>query len=222
MVKRSVCFVGDELMLGLRDPDGFGWPQRLTRAERAHGHALVPYVLGIEGDTTLDVAARWRSETEARLSALPSAALVFCFGTNDTASGIDGVRVSLPDSLYAAEEMLSAAAAWRASFWIGPPPVRNVSLPHPGRYGQTVEYDAVRARGLSQAFAAIAARCGVPYLDLCGVFETGGAYGAALAKGNGMLPDGEGQALVSGVVGAWQPWRDWLDKGTAPNLYFAQ
>ena len=83
MVKRSVCFVGDDLMLGLRDPEGFGWPQRVVRAERSHGHAVVPYVLGVESDTTAAIAKRWRSEAEARLAHLPASALVFCCGVHD-------------------------------------------------------------------------------------------------------------------------------------------
>lgn len=221
MTKRSVGFFGDELLLGLRDPEGFGWPQRLTRAERGHGHALVPYVLGVEGDTTLDVAARWRGESEARLAGLPSSTLVFCVGVNDQASTSDGVRVSLPDCLYAAETMIADAASWRAVFWIGPPPVLATAVPHPARANQTIGYDPVRVRGLSQGFAAIAARCGVPYLDLCTLLDATPAYAKALAKGTGVLPDADGQILIANAIETWQPWRDWLDKSTAPNLYFA-
>lgn len=219
MAKRSVCFVGDELMLGLRDPEGFGWPQRLTRAERDHGHAIVNYVLGVEGDTTRDVARRWRAEAEVRLAGLPAAALVFCFGVNDQASDAGGVRVALPDSLYAAEAMVADAASWRAAFWVGPPPVLASGILQAGRQGQSLIYDPVRVRGLSQGFAAAAARCGVPYLDLCGVL--GERYARALAQGNGVVPAADGQAAIADAVGAWKPWRDWLDKNTAPNLYFA-
>lgn len=221
MAKRSVGFFGDELMLGLRDPEGFGWPQRLTRAERAHGHAIVPYILGVEGDTTLDVAARWRNEAEARISMLPAATLVFCLGVNDQASGADGVRVPLPDSLYAAEKMVAEAASWRAVFWIGPPPVLSTELPHPGRVGQIVAFDPVRVRGLSQGFAAIAAQCGVPYLDLCDILGRTGAYAEALSTGTGVLPGADGQALIASAIETWKPWRDWFDKSTSPNLYFA-
>jgi lysophospholipase L1-like esterase len=220
MTKRSVVFFGDELMLGLRDPEGFGWPQRLTRAERGHGHALVPYILGVEGDTTLDVAARWRSESEARIASLPAATLVVCTGVNDQASSADGVRVPLPDSLYAAEGMISEAASWRAVFWVGPPPVLPSSVPHPGRANHTIDYDPVRVRGLSQGFAAIAARCGVPYLDLCDLLDTAD-YDDALVNGTGVLPDSAGQGLIAAAIESWKPWRDWLDKSTSPNLYFA-
>ena len=133
MAKHSVCFVGDEMMLGLRDPDGFGWPQRLVRAERAKGHALVHYVLGIESSTTADVARRWRVEAEARLSSLPMSAVVFCFGLNDQASGGDGVRMPLPETLYLAECIISEAASWRAVFWVGPPPTRAQGISVAGR-----------------------------------------------------------------------------------------
>ncbi len=219
MAKRSVCFVGDELMLGLRDPDGFGWPQRLARAERHHGHAIVPYVLGVEGDTTSDVARRWRAEAEARLAALPAAGLVFCFGINDQASDPGGVRVALPESLYAAERVVSEAASWRAAFWVGPPPVLASGILQAGRQGHTLIYDPVRVRGLSAGFAAAAARSGVPYLDLCEAL--GERYARALAHGNGVVPAADGQAAMAEAIEAWKPWRDWLDRDTAPNLYFA-
>ncbi len=219
MVKRSVCFVGDDLMLGLRDPEGFGWPQRVVRAERSHGHAVVPYVLGVESDTTADIAKRWRPEAEARLAHLPASALVFCCGVHDQASDAGGVRVALPDSLNIVEEMISEAASWRAVFWIGPPPVLASGVMRAGRQDHSMIYDPVRVRGLSQGFAAIASRCGVPFLDLCD--SLGPRYLAALLKGNGVVPAADGQAAIAEAVGAWKPWRGWLDHNTAPNLYFA-
>ncbi len=221
MAKHSVCFVGDEMMLGLRDPDGFGWPHRLTRRERDAGHALVPYVLAVEGNTTADIARRWRSEAEARLSGLPMSALVFCFGLNDQAAGGDGVRVFLPETLYLAECVISEAASWRAVFWIGPPPVRGGGASLSGRLGHSLFYDPVRVRGLTQGFAAIAARCGVAFFDLCAALEGSSRYGKALRAGNGIVPAADGQAAIAESLAGWSAWRDWLDKGASPNLCFA-
>ncbi|WP_337996844.1 GDSL-type esterase/lipase family protein [Oleispirillum naphthae] len=220
MAKHSVCFIGDETLLGLRDPEGFGWPQRLTRAERDAGHAVIAYGLGVEADTTADVARRWRAEAEARLSTLPASALVFCFGLNDQAADGDGVRVPLPETLYLAEAVIAEAASWRACFWIGPPPVVSGGVSVPGRQGRPLFYDPVRLRGLSQGFAAIAARCGVPFLDLCGALSADARYAGALRSGNGVIPAGDGQAVIAAAAGAWAPWRDWLDNGRATNLHF--
>jgi lysophospholipase L1-like esterase len=220
MAKHSVCFVGDEMMLGLRDPEGFGWPQRLTRKERDGGHALVPYVIAVENDTTADLARRWRAEAEARLSGLPTSALVFCFGLNDQAAGAEGVRVSLPETLYLAEGVIAEAAAWRAVFWIGPPPVRSGGVSLTGRQGGSLFYDPVRLRGLTLGFADIAARCGVAFFDLCGALE-GARYAKALRAGNGVIPAADGQAAIADALTRWSAWRDWLDKGVSPNLCFA-
>lgn len=221
MAKHSVCFIGDETLLGLRDPEGFGWPQRLTRAERDKGHAVITYGLGVEADTTADVARRWRAEAEARLAVLPASALVFCFGLNDQASGGDGVRVPLPETLYLAETVIAEAAAWRSCFWIGPPPVSAGGVSVPGRQGKPLFYDPVRLRGLAQGFAAIAARCGVPFLNLCDALSGDARYAQALRGGNGIIPEGNGQALIAAAVGRWTPWRDWLDNGRATNIYFS-
>ncbi|MBN2751941.1 MAG: hypothetical protein JXQ84_04460 [Rhodospirillaceae bacterium] len=220
MAKHSVCFFGDETMLGLRDPEGFGWPQRLTRAERANGHALVPYGLGVECDTTADIGKRWRAEAESRIASLPASALVLCFGLNDQAADGDGVRVPLPETLYMAATLISEASSWRAVFWLGPPPVMPGGASCPGRQGQALFYDSVRVRGLTQGFAAIAARCGVSFFDLCKALESNSRYTKALRDGNGVVPAGDGQAIIAELLGAWAPWRDWLDHGRTPNLYF--
>lgn len=220
MAKHSVCFIGDDAMLGLRDPEGFGWPMRLTRAERDQGHAIVPYVLAVEDDTTRNIAARWRAECEARLAGLPAAAVVFGFGLNDLAADVDGVRVPLPETLYLAEKIISEAAAWRATFWIGPPPVTPGGSGR-GRQGQTLDYDPIRIRALTQGFAAIAARHGVPFFDLFAGLDKNRRYAAALRDGNGVLPVASGQALIAEQIGEWLHWRDWLDRNTHPTAYAA-
>ena len=79
----------------------------------------------------------------------------------------------------------------------------------------------MRVRGLTQGFAAIAARCGVAFLDLCAALDGNTRYAKALSAGNGVIPGADGQTVIAERLGAWLAWRDWLDKGTTLNLCFA-
>jgi len=218
MGKHSVCFFGDETLLGLNDPEGNGWGQRVVRAERGNGHVLVPYILAVEGDTTAKIASRWGQEANARLTGLPASAIVFCFGLHDQATHLDDVQIPIQETLDLAEAMVTEASAWRTVFWVGPPPVRGSNIPMLGRSQQPLVYDNVRLRVLTQSFANIAAHNGVPYLDLCSGLDGQRRYTNALVKSNGVLPGEDGHAMIAEMLQSWMPWRDWLDRGISANL----
>ena len=55
-----ICFVGDSITQGTADKEYLGWPGRLCAGERARGHDLTCYNLGVRADTTADIARRWR------------------------------------------------------------------------------------------------------------------------------------------------------------------
>ena len=68
------------------------------------------------------MAKRWRAEAERRQALGQEGRLVFEFGVND-AREIDGKRqLDLAQSLAAAREILGAAARWKTTLMVGPPP----------------------------------------------------------------------------------------------------
>ncbi len=204
-------------MLGLSDPDGCGWVHRLARIERDHGHFLVPYVQAVEEETTASLSSHWQDEARNRLSGLPASALLFCFGLHDQAADQGDLQVSLQDSLHFAEAIITEAIAWRTVFWLGPPPLAcGTRGQH--RNGRTLLYDQVRVHALSQAFAGIAQRVGVPFLDLSTALHASSRYMRAVRDGRGVAPNSDGHDMLAEAVSVWKPWREWLDQGISPNF----
>ncbi len=74
------------------------------------GQPLTTYNLGVRGDTSGDVAARWRAEAQARMGdAEPSYGVVFGLGTNDTSEEGGGVRVEPRLAVDNLSRMIAAA-----------------------------------------------------------------------------------------------------------------
>src|SRR5205823_5133772 len=83
MAATRICFLGDSYVSGAFDPDCLGWAGRICAAARARGHDVSLYNLGIRGETSVQLAARWRGEASKRQSPLQEERLVFEFGMND-------------------------------------------------------------------------------------------------------------------------------------------
>lgn len=213
MTALRICFVGDSLTNGTGDDAFLGWPGRLCAAERARGHDLTCYNLGIRADTSLLIAARWRAECAARLPELYQGRLVFAFGNNDTAipEGSAEVRVPLAHSLAAAGAMLAEAKGWKPVLFIGPWPVEEAKQPVNPAGPVSYRFANARVAELSQAYGALAGELGIPYLDLYRALAGDVRWQAASRQGDGVHPPGEGYRLVAETVAAWAGWRAWLD-----------
>src|SRR5262245_46811519 len=77
-----ICFIGDSLVAGTGDPEYLGWAGRISAAARRRGHDVTCYNLGIRGNTSAQILARWRSEAEARFVEGQDCRLIFSFGVN--------------------------------------------------------------------------------------------------------------------------------------------
>ena len=131
---RRILFVGDSFVAGVGDPTGLGWVGRVVAASHAAGRPLTVYNLGVRGDTSARVAARWRGEARARTAAPgPRYGVVFAVGTNDTTHEGGRVRVEPERSVGNLGHMIDAArAAGLDVFVVGPPPA-SLSPPHAAR-----------------------------------------------------------------------------------------
>ena len=194
-----IALFGDSFTNGTGDDTCLGWPGRVVAERRASGHDVTLYNLGVRGDTSADIRRRWRAEAEARLPEGVDGRLVFAFGANDGATADDGgPRVALAASLAHAEAVLVEAGAWLPTILVGPLPLG------------TPEEDARLGR-LCRAYAALAARLGIPY---CAVFEPIAAslrWRREVEAGDGSHPNAGGYAELASVIAASSAWRAWVD-----------
>ena len=153
-VDRRVLFFGDSFVAGVGDPSGLGWVGRAVAAAHAAGRPLTAYNLGVRRDTSADVAARWQTEARVRMRAAEASyGVVFGFGTNDATAEDGRVRVAPGEAADALGRMIDAAlGAGLAVFVVGPPPA--------GAPAQDQ-----RVRELSAAFAGVARKRGVRFVD---------------------------------------------------------
>lgn len=194
-VDRRVLFFGDSLVVGVGDPSGQGWVGRVVAASFGLGLPLTAYNLGVRGETSEQVAARWRAEALPRLTPGSDARLVLSFGANDTTVEDGRLRVEPVRSCAALADMLGGAASLGLSvLMVGPAPVDEPEQNE-------------RIRDLSVAFADVCRGAGVAFVSVVEPLLTSRAWAREVAAGDGAHPAAEGyQALSDHVIAAWADW----------------
>lgn len=206
--ERLFCF-GDSITLGCNDSQGLGWPGRLRRGLVCGGYSVAAYNLGVNGDTSAHIAARWRTEAEARSRNSPGL-LIFAFGFNDAARADGrGPQVPLDKSIANARDLLTEAQAVSSVLWVGPTPLDETVNPMQTPVACWQMYNADIAR-YDEAYAGLAAELGVPYLRLFPEFADSPRYRSALAAGDRVHPGDDGYALIAERIAAWEAWREML------------
>jgi len=189
---RRIVVVGDELVAGVGDPKALGWVGRVM-ARTALEPAPVVMTLAVPGETTAGLAARWGTEASLRLDDAPDGTrrhLVIGLGRADLTAGLSLARsrLNLANVLDEAEHRKLPA------FVVGPPPGAHED---PERQGE-----------LSAAFADVAQRRRVPYVETCAPLTRHEQWQADLAGGDGNLPGQAGYGLMAWLVlhSGWQRW----------------
>jgi len=189
---QRIVVIGDELAAGAGDPKALGWVGRVAARTTAHPPPVV-LTIAVPGETTTALSARWEDETNRRLD--PEAGedghhMVVALGRADLASG-----VSLARSRLNLANILDVAEGRRIStFVVGPPP---------GPHGE-----ADKQAELSAAFADVAGRRRVPYVETYGPLARHDQWIADLAAGDGSCPGQAGYGLMAWLVlhSGWHPW----------------
>jgi acyl-CoA thioesterase-1 len=188
----ALVFIGDSYTAGYGDPKGWGWVTRvLGRIPRAEAD-VTAYNLGVRGDSSGDVLARWRTECPPRWKDRPERRLVIGVGSNDVRQGMSTAR----SRLNLANVLDDAAATGISTFVVGPPPVLD---------------DAVNARLeiVVEAQADVCNRRRVPYVDCFAPLLSHEQWTSDLsASPDGVHPGQAGYGLLAWLVvhGGWGSW----------------
>ena len=207
MKPQQICIFGDSIAVGYTDAEGLGWPGRLCQGLGSGVASTSCYNLSVNGDTSCDIAARWRAEAEARSRDGGPGALVFAFGLNDASVRVgEGATVDLEDSLANAKDMLSEAKRLAPVLWLGPTPIDESVNP---MVEGDVVWDMRNADILrySEAYAEAARRIGVAYLDVIATLIDDRRYTSALAETDGVHPASDGYTRIAELVAEWDAWR---------------
>lgn len=193
-------FFGDSHTVGVGDEEGLGWTGRAVAAALQEGIPTTSYNLGVGGETSADVAARWRAEARSRLprkAAEGDPRVVLAFGVNDVALEDENRRCTQEQSLLSLEEvLLGAQALGLRRFVIGP---------------AAVDDEAVNDRiaELSYAYRMRCARHRVPFVPLVEELRGNEVWRRSIAAGDGSHPGAAGYAEIARLV-LEAGWLDWL------------
>jgi lysophospholipase L1-like esterase len=184
-----ICVVGDELSAGVGDVRALGWVGRVMARSPFEGptlHAVLP----VPDETTTGLGARWEAETSPRFGKDTDNRLVIALGRHDVGHGLSVAR----SRLNLANILDRAGSAQTKCFVVGPPPGRLE--------------DGGRIADLSQAFADVAGRRRVPYVDTFGPLAGHEQWLADLAQSGSLYPGQAGYGLMAWLVlhAGWTTW----------------
>jgi acyl-CoA thioesterase-1 len=201
-----IYFFGDSLTLGCNDSLDCGWPGRVCHEMKKDGRDIAVYNLGINGDTSTDIDARWHSEMMAR-SRDSNGLLIFAFGFNDAAyKNSDQPQVELEVSLENARTIMSQAKAISTVLWIGPTPLDETVNPHDSHNGRWIMHNKKIAE-YDRAYAVLANQLKIDYLSIYEEYLISPRYQAAVVSGDKVHPSDDGYTMIAESVANWTAWR---------------
>lgn len=188
----AVVFIGDSYVAGYGDTRGQGWVSRVVGRTSHPELDISAYNLGVRGETSGDVLARWRTECPPRWKGRGEKRLVLGMGANDVGSRMSTAR----SRLNLANILDDAAATGIATFVVGPPPVLD---------------DDVNARlqVVVEAQADVCLRRRVRFVDCFGPLLGHEQWSSDLASSrDGVHPGQAGYGLLAWLVlhGGWNRW----------------
>jgi lysophospholipase L1-like esterase len=181
------------MVAGVGDPKGQGWVSRVVGRTQHPDLELTAYNLGVRGETSADVLARWRTECPPRWRGRTEKRLVISVGANDVAEGVTLAR----HRLNLANILDDAASDGIATFVVSPPPSDDEE------FNRKLEV-------LVDAQADVCNRRGVPFVDCFRPLLGHEQWHSDLASSS--VPHHPGQAgygLIAWLV-LHNGWNEWL------------
>ena len=195
---RRILFFGDSFVAGVGDPTGLGWVGRVVAASHGGGRPLTAYNLGVRGDTSADVAARFAVEMDARTRAEAATyGVVLGIGANDMTVTDDRLRVAPGMAVGTLNRLIDLTRArGHGVLIVGPPPIGD-------------EAQDERIGKLSSRFAHVAAHRGIAFVETATPLCAHEGWRSEAAANDGSHPGAAGYAALAALV-LDAGWTDWL------------
>ena len=185
-----VCFIGDSLTQGIGDQKALGWVGRLAQASFAQDpdrpRKLTVYNLGLRGESSVAIQARWRGDTDRRRRNGEDMAFVFSFGAAD---GLH--KVPHEQTMAASRDILETAASLGRTLYVSPPPAHDPAW-------------SAHIKRTGGELREICAGVGVPPFDFHAPLAGDAAYMASLTS-DGIHPDAAGYDHMAALLRGWGP-----------------
>ncbi len=168
-----------------------GHPAAGASTKRSKATAPPRYNLGVRGQTSADVMARWRSECAPRFADRAEQRLVVQAGGNDVRAGITVAR----SRLNLANILDEASSSGIATYVVGLTPCADAEL-------------NAQLEARSEALADVCHRRGVTYVDCFRPLIGHDQWQSDLAAGDGVHPGQAGYGLIAWLVlhAGWHAW----------------
>ena len=206
---RRICFVGASTVEGMGDETGLGWPGRLAALEREVGRDLVPYNLGVRGQTLREIGARAAAECGARIQDRETDLIVLGTGMNDLARiGTGAFRTPQRRTLEDFTKLVEELAGLASLLVVGPFPVFEAKMPiHSTVNNMTFDFKNRDIEEAATNYAEICAARQVPYLNLFPALSQSPEYMGGLEANDGLHSNGGGYRVVAAAISKWDAWR---------------
>jgi lysophospholipase L1-like esterase len=189
----GMVFIGASMTAGYGDPKGLGWVGRVVARTQHPDLDLTAYNLGVRGNTSGDIVARWGAECYPRWKNRAERRLVVSVGLNDVVSGMTLAR----SRLNLANVLDEATNAGIGAFVVGLTPTLDDDLNR-------------RVEALAEAQSDVCSRRGITYVDCFRPLATHDQWMADLAASPDRSHPGQaGYGLIAWLV-LHNGWNDWL------------
>ncbi len=188
-----LCFVGDSFVHGTGDPRGLGWVGQVIAHAHHTGWQVTAYNLGVRGDTSREVLARWKHECLPRFPGETQHYVVFSFGVNDVIIENDTPRISTIESRENFQRLLETTQSQCHALVIGPPPVEDTM-------------HNAHIQDLSEMYGQIAAAMQVPYLSVVESLLNNTIWMKEVSLYDGAHPSSEGYLQLAELILGWTEW----------------
>ena len=188
-----ICYIGDSFVKGIGDPNKLGWAGRLSYLSQNSQRAITHYNLGVRGDTSTNILARWEREAKVRLPLFSINCIVFSFGVNDTIVENGITRVPIAQSMKNCRNILGVAKVKYNVLMIGPPPIDDEK-----------QNNSIKA--YDEAYASVCNMLGVNYLSIFDKLVNDEVWMGDVRDNDHVHPRENGYELLSQYIYNWKGW----------------
>lgn len=202
-MKKTILFIGDSYINAIGDKTLMGWAGHIIKSLYTQADSQwVAYTLGVGGNSSADIAARWEQEAKHRLSATSGPCkLVFAFGVNDAAlDQHKKTRLSLQETHFHAQTIFSKALTYGQVLSIGPAPVLPAR-----RNPEAIAH-------IDHILQDVCHQYSLPYISLLEPLSHSSQWHDNLQQNDGLHPDATGYKIIADLIAHHPTWKRYLNR----------